>query len=405
MIKIQFPKSVYVPTYGLTGVAYEAGTPPNTSWNDRDYGPNTAVLDTNAITALDSIVTGPVTSWDQLDAAELAVRAMVLHERIYWLMPSVLVISPQNIVRGTSPAVVEDGGHVVYPRYKEPDAIMDVLRLFGASSYSVFKSYVYVKDNIPIGGDEFWVSNYDRLRSMDSNVVEEVFKESFNIDFIRDSYFASPKAIGAGSYFGSSNDREYESNLMKNRTSALPEKALRLLDENWRDSVSGSGIGLNIRLGPFLAIVLSRSESRNDIPKVITELREEFQKSRKEFWDLFTEPLTERRSVVAIRKLRNMERAIQSIVPASFPSKERPFRFLWDTAHAVADIALTGGSLSAIKFVGESLLNRDANLAQASTISLTKKLTTELRGMEESLTYQLRRLLSAQERSMLGLPM
>lgn len=134
------------------------------------------------------------------------------------------------------------------------------------------------------------------------------------------------------------------------------------------------------------------------------ELRDEFQESREEFWQLFTEPLTEKRAVVAIRKLRNMERAIQSIVPATFRSKERPLRFLWNTTHAVADIAQTGGVLSAMKFAGDILLNRDARLAQASTIGLTKKLVSELKNADDSLVQQLRRHLSNQELGALGIP-
>ena len=60
MKTLQFPEFVYVPTYGLTGVAYQAGIPPNESWRESDYGPNTAILDTSAISSLDMTVIGPV---------------------------------------------------------------------------------------------------------------------------------------------------------------------------------------------------------------------------------------------------------------------------------------------------------------------------------------------------------
>ena len=118
---------------------------------------------------------------------------------------------------------------------------------------------------------------------------------------------------------------------------------------------------------------------------------------------MFTEPLTEKRAVVAARKLHNLERAIRSIVPASFPTKARPFRFLWGSTHAIADIALTGGGLAALKFAGDILLNRDSNLAQVSTISLTKKLSSELKGMDHSLVQQLRDHLSVHELGALGI--
>lgn len=402
MKTLRFPEFVYVPTYGLTGVAYQAGVPPNESWSTENYGPNSAVLDTTAISALDAIVVGPVTSWDQLDAAELAIRAIVLHERLYWLQPALLVVRPESTVKGNSPPVIQDGGHIVYPRYEEPQAIMEVLRQAAASSYAVYSSWLYVKDNVPREGHEFWVRNYDRLMSNDPLAVAQLFRQSFEIDYFRDSYFASPKAIGAGAYFGSANDRSYETQLMQGHASALPEKALKLLDEEWKKNISGEGIGLNIKLGPFLALTLSRATYRYDIPRVVSELREEFRKSRGEFWQLFTEPLTEKRAVVAIRKLRNIERAVQAIIPASFRSKERPFRFLWDTTQVVADIAATGGWLSAIKFTGGILLNRDVHTAQASTIGLTKKLVSELKALDDSIVQQLRRHLSTPELQAIG---
>lgn len=255
-----------------------------------------------------------MTSWSQLDAAELAVRAIILHRRLYWLLPALLIVSPESTVKGNSPPVVQDGGHVVYPRYKEPQAVMDVLRQSGASSYSVYSTWLYVRNNTPVEGHEFWIKNYDRLKSSDVTVVEQVFRESFQVDYFRNSYYASPKAIGAGSYFGDSGDRNYEAELMQNHISALPEKALKLLDDEWIDSVSGEGVGLNVRLGPFLAIVLSRAGSRKEIPRVVMELREEFQESREEFWHLFTDPLTEKRAVVATRKLRNLERAGEGMI-------------------------------------------------------------------------------------------
>lgn len=403
MSEFSFPREVYLPTYGLTGVAYQAAIPPDGSWRSNAYGPNTATLDSNAINALDDVVTGPIVSWAQLDAAELAVRAMILHEKIYWLLPAILKVTPQSIVRDNRPPVVEDTGHVIYPRYNEPEAIMTVLQQSKASSYAVYSSWIYVKNNLPVEGHDFWINNYDRLISKDLTVVENVFKESFSVDYFRNSYFSSPKAIGSGSYFGLQADREYEANLVDGCTTVFPERALRLLDENWENSVSGASIGLNIKLGPFLAIVLSRAKSRDQIPMVILELREEFQEAREDFWQLFLEPLTERCSIAALRKLRNIERAIQSIVPSSFPTNERPFSFLWDTAHTIADIALTGGYLAAMKFGGDSLLKRNSHYAQASTIELTKKLTSELKSMDDSLVQQLKRHLSEPELRNIGL--
>ena len=71
MKSFQFPESVYVPTYGLTGVAYPAGIPPNETWRDGAFGPSSAVLDSNAIWAFNNLVMGPVLSWAQVSTIGL----------------------------------------------------------------------------------------------------------------------------------------------------------------------------------------------------------------------------------------------------------------------------------------------------------------------------------------------
>ncbi len=403
MTELQFPEFVYVPAYGLTGVAYQACTPPNGSWKKDDYGPNTAVFDTETIHALDRIATGPVTSWDQIDAAELALRSLILHERLYWLLPAVLIVTPESTVKGNGPPVVQDSGRVIYPKYDEPQAFMDVLQSARASSYSVFSAWVYVKDGQPVGGHEFWIQNYERLRSTDESSIRQVFKESFQIPYFRDSYFSSPKAIGSGAYFGLPEHRQYESDLMHARGSVFPENVLRKMDDAWREDICGASIGLNVRLGPFLSIVLSRAPSRDRIPQIVIELRNEFQEMRTEFWELFSVPLNERRLPVAVRKIRELQRAIDSIVPAAFPRKERPFRFWWDTTHVIAEIIQTGGALSALKYAGDLLLNRDLHFAQVSTVGVTKKITRELKKMDHSLVHQLRKHLIQAELHNLGI--
>jgi len=59
---IQLPYHIYVPTYGLTGVAYPAAMPPNKTWNTKDHGANSAVFDSHTIMELDKLVTGNVDS-------------------------------------------------------------------------------------------------------------------------------------------------------------------------------------------------------------------------------------------------------------------------------------------------------------------------------------------------------
>jgi hypothetical protein len=279
---------------------------------------------------------------------------------------------------------------------------MDVLQKSGASSYAVYSAYVDIKNNIPISGDEFWVKNFKKLRSDDSDIVNKVFKESFEIPFFKDSFFISPKAIGSASYFGKIKDREHESNLIKSNTMQFPEKVFKKLDDSWAQEVSGMSVGLNIRIGPFLSIVLSRANNRSDIPKVVLELREELVKNRKELWELYDLLLTEKRSAVAVKNIQKLDQAIQNIIPACFQKKERPFSLLWNTSFAVGNF-LAGNPLPILKYAGDFLLNKDKSFSHVSTIGITKKLTKEIKSIDESLINQLHRHLSLAELNKLGL--
>lgn len=395
MNRIQFPKFVYVPTYGLRGKAYLAGTPPNSSWANDEFGPNSAVFDSQAIEALDKIVTGSVTSWECIDTAELALRALILHENLYWLLPAVLVISPE-IVNNGGYFSYEHSGRIVYPKYNEPESLLGVLQHAGAWSYSVYDSWLEVKENKPIDGDPFWVENYSSLISQDEHKVRDIFRVSLSDPKRKQSYFASPKAVGAASYFGSHEDRIYESKLLSTSQPIIPEKVLSKLDDRWRNEVCGGEIGLNILLGPFLAIVLSRAKSRDNIPSVITELRNEFQGARLQLWEYFDDILKEKRLLVAKKKLATLNRAIESIIPAAFPENDRPFSFLWSATHAIAEMVATMG-LSIVKLAGEEFLKRNVHWSQVSSINVTKMLTQEMKKTDLSLIEMLKKHLTAAE--------
>ena len=379
--------------------------PPNKTWNTKDHGANSAVFDSHTIMELDKLVTGNVDSWDTLDTVELALKSIILHERLYWIVPAVLVVSLYNGVKsgvGNDGVVRDDTGSVVYPKYQKPQAFMEVLQKSGASSYAVYSAHVDIKNDAPVTGSVFWIENYKKLMSNDSNVVKNVFNESFKIPFYKDSFFSSPKAIGSATYFGKNRDRKYEFNLIKNNSPQFPEKVFKKLDESWGQEVSGTSIGLNLRVGPFLSIVLSRANNRNEIPETVIQLREELAESRNELWQLFSSPLTEKRSAIAVKNIRKLNDAIQSIVPACFRGKDRPVSFLWNTSYAVGNI-LSGNPLPSLKYAGDYLLNKDKDFAQVSSIGITKKITKEIKNIDESLIAQLRRHLSKSELEKLGI--
>lgn len=400
---ITLPQHVYVPNYGLaSSITYQAGLPPNDSWRANEFGPNTAVIDSNTVGALEDLIVGGVSGWNTLETAELAIRALILHENVYWMFPAALVVKPEKVYGGNSRVLANESGAIIYPKYAENCDILDFLRAAGVSSYSVYGGGVYVKDNKPQYGSKFWLENYDRLSNVESD-LEDLFEESLNIPNFQYSYFLSPKAIGAGSYLGSSVDRDIEHRILDKLTPNLPEKILSQLDESWATEVQGSTIGLNIRLGPFLAMVLGRAKNRNGIATAILETREEFSDARTELWELWATPLHEARAKVALREIRKLDTAIKSIIPAAFPRKDRSFSFSWNAAHAIFDLIQTGGVLSGVKLLGDIMLNKDLSSAQVSTVSATRNIAENLKASDKSLTGLLRNHLTESELRSIGL--
>jgi len=400
---ITFPQHVYIPNYGLnSSITYRAGIPPNSSWRPDEFGPNTSIIDSNTVKALEDLICGEVSLWSTLETAEMAVRALILHENVYWMFPAALIVKPEKVYGGNNTIIAEEQGEIIYPKYQNSCAILDFLRQARVSSYSVYGGGVFVEKGIPIYGSDFWIKNFALLSRKD-NDLWNVFQDSLAEPNLQYSYFLSPKAIGAASYLGSRQDRELEAHVNEVLNPKLPERILSLLDDSWASEVQGSNIGLNILLGPFLAMVLSRANDRNDIQKAIIELRDEFADARKELWGIWEAPLHEARAKVAIREIRKLESAMKSIIPAAFPRKERSFSFGWNAAHAVYDLIQTGGVMSGVKLAGELLLGKDLAMSQVSTIGLTRGITENLMATDQSLPGLLRKHLSESETRSLGL--
>ena len=222
MQTIKFPQHVYVPNYGLkSSVCYQAGLAPNNTWENDEYGPNVSVIDTNTVKAFDQLINGEVTRWSTIETAELAVRAIVLHEKIYWIFPAVLIVTDKKVISDGGKVVIDQHGSIKYPNYSDQISIIDTLQAANVSSYSVFSGGLVTNNSGPQYGSKFWIENYDLLKSGSIAEINSLFSKSLSIPEFRNPYILSPKAIGAGSYLGSQMDRAYENMLTQELTPIL----------------------------------------------------------------------------------------------------------------------------------------------------------------------------------------
>lgn len=398
MKTLNFPEFVYCKQF-----SYAAGLPPNPSFDSDKYGPNTAIVDSSAIEALDRVIYGGIQSWEDIEQAERTVRAFILHENFYWLHPAILVVEPIPVHGGENQILAKESGKIVGPDYRKEFQISDTINKGGGLYYQAWNDGIYIDGIKLIEGSDYWKDKLEIIQSSNEDKLRKLFNSQLTIPYYKHLHLMSAKAIGAGAYFGLKNDREFESKITRDISSIIPERIFNKLDESWYTDVAGNEFGLNIRLGPFLATVLSKAGSRGNIPTILLDLRSDFHNARKELWEIFNSITYEKRMVVAIRESQKLSSAINSVIPASFPKKTRPFSFLWNAAFALKDIVENGGLISGVKFIGDTLLQHDVNWAQVSTVQATKSLTQSFKGIDVTLPQLLRKHITEVELNKLGL--
>ncbi len=153
------------------------------------------------------------------------------------------------------------------------------------------------------------------------------------------------------------------------------------------------GPGLGISLPPLVAIVLSRAAKRDDIPLVLRDLRDEYAAARRSLWsrlaELWSAPTLAKQHKVA----HELNAAAEAIVDAAFPERID----VLDVALGLAQLTPSGVAQAA-----RSLRARDDANTRVSALTFAKKLSVDIRGIENA-RVALRRHLSDAERRDFGM--
>lgn len=390
----QVPFSVI--TKGAACIAQMAGFIPG-----EPYGPQTAIVDSDAVYALRKLVTGEIKSWEDIDAAELAVRAFVLHDKIEWLFPAILIAT-------------ENHAFNFYPDPFQIDPINELLKHAKTSHRTVYNTQVFIDANCNLTtrkmnyqNGEFFFENVSNSTSKlwekyselftgknipeRQKIVLAAFSELLKEQDFLEAYVATPTMLGAASYFVNSNHKVFEENLIKNPHN---NKWLSSVDSQWRSRLDIlASTGLNIRLGPFLSIILTRASSRQNIPEEIIQLREEMQVPRTKLWDILNTLKYECDLKSALITAEKLEKAAQSIIPAAFPSKTNVIRFAWNAIK-------NGTLLGAIASFGDAILEKNTNWKQVSTIDAAQLLAKSLSDVDGFYKLTKRHLSDAELKSL-----
>jgi hypothetical protein len=129
---------------------------------------------------------------------------------------------------------------------------------------------------------------------------------------------------------------------------AYPVELFQQLDEDWRKYVTQlHRDGLDFVVPPVLAIVLSRCASRDAVPSVLRDLREEWSDARQKVWHSLDRLRTARTLGEAIEIRRELSEASKSFAPEPTEHDSRPMRVFWEIITAAGMgagiLALSGG--------------------------------------------------------------
>lgn len=297
-----------------------------------------AFVDPISLECLNRLVTGPITSLSQLRAAELAARSIVFHDDVHLLIPGIKLTHVASL--DASPFEMSQG-------ILDPE-ITEIEELLKDANY---RAQLITIDRVTTFGSEEiktqYLENYERQKSeqarRDKDLVEKgitpgidlvnVHKGNFvpvcdSIDqlygdvFLNSTeqisnYLTPVPETGSPAYIG----EQVLDTAYGGRPKDIDYRAfLSGIDKNWVERLDKhANYALRIPLGFMIAIALSESATRDELPTVLLQLRQEFREAREQLWttvdDAFLRSVSE---TDVARLIDNLEGAINEIIPAAF---------------------------------------------------------------------------------------
>lgn len=348
------------------------------------------LVDSYALDRLTKLVVGGLKSFEDLYAAEMAIRALVFHDQIQEVYPSIKV---QVINNGDSPFVMNQRQDT-----ENRNTILDVLKasnysgmLCGVDQLISFSSDVDIekylhaheekRQRIITKDDDFHrrlgvfpVMEFNPSKSpieFVSNDKQSFFSEEFMSSEKHIGIFLRPLSCsGYAIYLGNPVLRNKYESLRYGENYSAPE-FFSTLDSNWNEYQNRLRRRIKIPIPLFLNIVLSRASSREMIPQEINALKAEFSYARKELWTCFDEAdFSIYDSPSAARELEYIEKQAASIVPKALKAREYWFPIRFDAIGKILELDGLGLIKDIGKFVAQNILSSFSRLDAANlTIS------------------------------------
>jgi hypothetical protein len=140
------------------------------------------------------------------------------------------------------------------------------------------------------------------------------------------------------------------------RAAEYPAKLFDKLDADWQAFARATDAGdVGIVVPPVVAILLTRAATRDALPTVLADLRDELADARRKVWRLLAELKGVHTLADAAKIKRELEAASAAMSPASPETPGRPTRVLWNLVGSALSGAVTAGVAHGDPLIGGAL--------------------------------------------------
>ncbi|PKR55254.1 hypothetical protein [Thalassospira marina] len=254
----------FIPTYGAPATAVDTYRILGVHTTDLPTK-NAAFTDIKSVQAISKIAEGDIESRYDLESAETALQALLLHDTVYVLTPCPKVQNGQNFI-----------SYSRNDKKKRSNFSYDLLALVNSHDWLIAPEFIRISEN------GVQSSRFNFMHSS-SRTIEDYMEKNYESEskYVSDSLIATIQDHGISAYI--SNNKLSEAIDTEN----MPKHFYNRMRTSWDQHTSTTPPFIcSIKIPPLLAITLDRMNNRQDLKNTIIDLREELKPAREELMRL-----------------------------------------------------------------------------------------------------------------------
>lgn len=251
----------YVPTYGH--IATSCDIYRTVALHTVENRPEAwCFTDTASAGALGRLIDGPILGKVDIENAESAIRAVLLHDFVDVLVPCTKTIHENGYI-----------GYTRFDQHQRNDAA------FAGMNVAPCRDLLAAFEMVRVKNGEIIESTYRESRLVGSAIESNEENYQKLISVCADFANAFPMQLGAAAYFAM---KDFNAKIAGGSAGFIDSLYARIY-KPWIEVVqSEPTLFLDVKLPPFVSIVLSRAPNRGRIPETLSELREELGEARQD---------------------------------------------------------------------------------------------------------------------------